>query len=309
MFHNRTKTVKGFTLIELLVVISIIALLVSVLMPALNRAKDNAKRTVCASNQKSIGQAVMLYASSNDDKLPRNEANPGYEYTKIGDGAPHRSYMMFEINRDASLQPWDRVIGTMGMGLLMNKIIDTPETFYCEGVPRQRQGGSGTYTSLAFRYEDYDLGGGFPWSPDDMINNHMIRSSYNFMPQSRKKKGGLNVSVSWRAGTSSSYTVAEAQADGGIFRNGQEIFPEVAKSTSELYGDFAIASGVIHGIEFLPHKMGSGKNAASGINMLYGDCSVRFGNDLKASQSVLWDAEDLGTQEYVFRKLYSLFQN
>ncbi len=64
----------GFTLIELLVVIAIITLLVGILMPALQRAKELAKDLVCASNQKSIGQALHMYAGVNDDQIPYNTA-------------------------------------------------------------------------------------------------------------------------------------------------------------------------------------------------------------------------------------------
>ena len=61
---------KGFTLIELLVVISIIAVLLSILMPALNKAKQQARRVVCASQLRGIGQAVVAYATSNESRLP-----------------------------------------------------------------------------------------------------------------------------------------------------------------------------------------------------------------------------------------------
>ncbi len=57
------KSKNGFTLIELLVVISIIALLVSILMPALSVAREQAKRTVCMTNLKSIGQGIMIYSN------------------------------------------------------------------------------------------------------------------------------------------------------------------------------------------------------------------------------------------------------
>ena len=66
--HNSRK--HGFTLIELLVVVSIIALLVSILLPALGRAKQIAKRTLCASNLHASGLCLHIYANDNDDRLP-----------------------------------------------------------------------------------------------------------------------------------------------------------------------------------------------------------------------------------------------
>ncbi len=56
----------GFTLIELLVVIAIISLLLSILLPALSRAQQISKRTVCASNLRQIGQSFLHYAGDND---------------------------------------------------------------------------------------------------------------------------------------------------------------------------------------------------------------------------------------------------
>ncbi len=61
---------KAFTLIELLVVITIIALLVSILMPALTKAKEQAKITLCANNLKQQSLATQMYAQANKGSVP-----------------------------------------------------------------------------------------------------------------------------------------------------------------------------------------------------------------------------------------------
>ena len=65
---------RGFTLIELLVVIAIIAVLMAILMPALNRARLQGKRAACMGNLKQLTLAWIMYADENDDKIPY--ANP-----------------------------------------------------------------------------------------------------------------------------------------------------------------------------------------------------------------------------------------
>ena len=95
---------KGFTLIELLVVISIIALLVSILMPALNKAREQARRTVCASNLRSNALALRIYAEQNDDMLPPQSADVAW--------------------------PWDITYWTTDI-ILKNGA--EPEVFYCAG--------------------------------------------------------------------------------------------------------------------------------------------------------------------------------
>jgi len=72
---------KAFTLVELLVVIAIIALLISILLPSLSRARELSKRLVCASNVKGIGTSAKIYANDNNEKW----MIPGFDGNAVTD--------------------------------------------------------------------------------------------------------------------------------------------------------------------------------------------------------------------------------
>ena len=71
----------GFTLVELLVVIGIIAVLISLLLPAVSRAREQSRRTACLSNLRQLGIAMTAYASDRRDRLPNsNPPNTVLDY-------------------------------------------------------------------------------------------------------------------------------------------------------------------------------------------------------------------------------------
>jgi len=73
---KETRPCRGFTLIELLVVIAIIAILAAILFPAFARAREKGRTASCASNEKQIGIAILMYAQDYDECLP--DSQPAY---------------------------------------------------------------------------------------------------------------------------------------------------------------------------------------------------------------------------------------
>ncbi len=90
--NPRHKKLKAFTLIELLVVIAIISLLVSILLPSLNKAKYLAKTVICLTNVKGQLTAFALFANDNEDRYPYRYGCPYPEYYRgAGDQNPENN--------------------------------------------------------------------------------------------------------------------------------------------------------------------------------------------------------------------------
>ncbi|MHB0947047.1 MAG: type II secretion system protein [Sedimentisphaerales bacterium] len=97
MFTGIKRMRRAFTLVELLVVISIIALMLAILMPSLNKAREQAKKIVCLSNFKTLGLGLNMYASSNNGRWPSKFNVASSDPLSVMNGAPILYYSSHQL--------------------------------------------------------------------------------------------------------------------------------------------------------------------------------------------------------------------
>lgn len=166
------KRQTAFTLIELLVVIAIIALLMGILMPALSRVREVAKRAVCSSQVKQVGVAITAYASENENHLPVYNSNN----SKINPYLLVQSYVLYRsessyVDANGKLLPMKLAV------LYEGGYIANPKVFYC---PSNK--------NLLYRFESYS--DPKPWGTlpqnynanDGTGHNQWIRMGYTYLP-------------------------------------------------------------------------------------------------------------------------------
>jgi len=239
---HKQKNKSGFTLVELLVVISIIALLVSILMPALGSARKQAMQLVCATNLRSLGQGIVMYSDENDGRLPMNFYQ---DLDTRRDGSnPWGSYFLgsyaASVADGSSEERWDNMMNFDDGGWVYNL-----GHLFAEGL---LEGGievayCPSNTSVSFSYKAYGGDSDFPRGVSS--TSRRIRSSYSYLPQHKSRKHP-----------------APIMAD----------FPDVAYKISNLDSGRSMISDLLHD----PANMYHGRGGIFGVNMLMGDTSVHF---------------------------------
>ena len=189
---------RGFTLVELLVVISIIALLLAIIIPSMNKARETAKRVVCSNQLKEVARAISMYADVYNNWLPfyggydpsfTGLDAPDYRYVCQEGGATacpkdeEHPYAVFRANElwcpgaDTTKPPYPLKLGC----LYAQGIITDPRIFYCPSNKEEQ-----------YMYNSYvhpaPPNTSFQWGTLDqefnvrMKMNAWVRTGYTYFP-------------------------------------------------------------------------------------------------------------------------------
>ena len=255
---------KGFTLIELLVVIAIIAILASMLLPALSAAKEKGLRAKCTNNLKQIGLGLIMYGGDFNDDLPPPAF--GYKSGQQFGASSWNGYIGWNLSGG---QP-DRDNPLNLAYLFETGIIENGRIFYC---PSGDKTGDRNATAAHLKPRTYDryTAPGYPYPTiraDDPDTR--VRLGYMYYPQSKILNDPRNIR--------------------GL---GKIAFPNTAEKLTQLDAKYTISTDIVYQKRFLPHRTSKEPN---GLNAVFGDGHVTFSTSPKAFQEFLWrDASDVNS--------------